>query len=96
MDSFNINIGKKLNEMLKAEQMTISELSKELNIPHSTLWGYFQNCYPRKIEHLYKLCQRFAISSDELLFGKESLTKESCHDQLFIARIKIIKKIKGR
>ncbi|MBF0300944.1 MAG: helix-turn-helix transcriptional regulator [Oligoflexia bacterium] len=71
MNNKKLEIGKVLERLLKKEKISLTELAKELGIPKSTFFGYLQNVMPKKIEHIRKICERFEISSDYLLFGCE-------------------------
>lgn len=63
-----LKIARVIRRNLEKDDVTIRRLSKELEIPMSTIFNYMVNRMPRNPEHIRKLCQYFSITADELLF----------------------------
>lgn len=66
--SGELKIAHVLRRLLDREQVTLRQLSADLNIPLSTLFNYLVNRMPRNPLHIRKICAYFSITSDELLF----------------------------
>jgi len=68
----DVKIGKVLDRLLREQNLSYRNLALELGIPKSTLFNYAQNCLPRSGLHIKKLCQRFNITIEELLFDQHT------------------------
>ena len=66
----DLKIGKVLERLIRDSGLSYRDLGEELGIPKSTLFNYVQGCLPRSGTHLRKLCRRFNISVEELLFDE--------------------------
>lgn len=63
-----LKIARVLRRYLDKDEVTIRALSREVQIPMSTLFNYLVNRMPRNPEHIRKMCDHFSITADELLF----------------------------
>jgi len=68
---------KNLNEFLKKNKISISELAKETGVPKSNISKWLSGSTPN-LEQLDKVAQFFNLSIEELAFGRE--TKNSIND----------------
>ena len=71
-----LKIGLVLKRLIKSHATSIRRLSNELSIPKTTLFNYTQGIMPMKPEYILRLCQKFNITADELLFDIPRITKE--------------------
>ncbi|OFZ78926.1 MAG: hypothetical protein A2583_12540 [Bdellovibrionales bacterium RIFOXYD1_FULL_53_11] len=74
----DLKIGIVLQRLMKAHQLTYGDIARELGIPKTTIFNYVQGCLPRSGAHLRRICQRFNISADELLFDEQPANTPRC------------------
>lgn len=68
MKDDSLKIGVVLKKLIQKHKTSIRRLSLELDIPATTIFNYCQNTMPRRPQYLLKLCIKFNITTDELLF----------------------------
>lgn len=68
----NIRVGRNLQLMREAAKYTQEELSELLDITPNHLSAIERGASGVTLEMLEKICKLFCISSDSLLFGKDS------------------------
>ena len=66
-----IKIGSVLKKLLHEQRRTLKEVSKETQIPYSTLYTWFENRQPKDILKVQCLAEFLGVSLHYLLFGKE-------------------------
>ena len=57
---------KRLEELLAEQKITKYKLSRDLNLPNSTIWNWQNGCLPTA-DKLIKLADYFEVSTDYLL-----------------------------
>lgn len=70
---FELKIGTVLKKLMHLKGKSLVQLSTDLDIPKTTLFGYAQNVMPRKASHIKRICNYFSITSDFLLFHQERI-----------------------
>lgn len=58
-----------LNRLLSDRKMSVSEMSHQSGIPAKTIYHWLSGQQPRKMEHIFRVCDLFNISVEEL-FGR--------------------------
>ncbi|MCT4641297.1 MAG: helix-turn-helix domain-containing protein [Bacteriovoracaceae bacterium] len=73
-----IKIGDMLKELLNEQGLSLKDVEIKANIPHSTLYAWYENRQPKDIKKVKRLAELLDISIDELLFGRE-IKRKKCH-----------------
>lgn len=58
-----------LNRLLQDRKLTVSQLARHSGIPAKTIYHWLSGQQPRKLEHIFRICDIFNISVEEL-FGR--------------------------
>lgn len=66
-----IKIGYVIKRLLKEQRRTLKEVSRETEIPYSTLHTWYENRQPKDIIKAQRLAEFFGISLHQLLFDQE-------------------------
>jgi transcriptional regulator with XRE-family HTH domain len=72
-----------LQVLMKDKRISLIELSKEVDIPSSTIHGWLNGANPRNIAELKRVANYFHISIDELCFGEKVVHS----DQVVVGKI---------
>ena len=77
------SIGERIKFLRKKNSLTIQELAGVIQKSKSNISGYESGAFEPSAQTIIKICDYFSISSDWLLFGKESsgvvLTDKEAH-----------------
>lgn len=70
----------KLKELLKAKDMTASQLSRKTGIAKTTVSDWLAGSPPKDVRQVKKAADFFGVSVDFLCFGREPVPRESVTD----------------
>lgn len=77
-----IKIGQVLKRLLREKRKTLKEVSRETDIPYSTLHTWHENRQPKDILKAQRLARYFEVSLHELLFGEADAREEKPKEQI--------------
>ncbi len=60
-----------LKRLLREQDMTVAQLSRQLSIPRQTLDNWLSGQEPRSLKQVKKVAEYFGVSLDYLCFGEE-------------------------
>jgi len=76
-ENISMEISRQLGKLLNESGMSISELSRKVDISSKTLHNWSVGQKPRDIDQVKKVSDFFGISVDELCFGIKDKNRES-------------------
>ena len=65
-----MNLKNQLNELLERHHMSASDLSRELDLPKSTISDWLAGSNPKNIGQVKKVADLFEVTLDYLCFGE--------------------------
>lgn len=65
-----MSLSKNLRGLLSKKNLTVAQLARQSGVPAKTIYHWMNGQQPRKVEHLFRICDVLAISLDEL-YGRE-------------------------
>jgi transcriptional regulator with XRE-family HTH domain len=69
-----VELSNMLKKLVKDRRTSVRSLSRELNIPQSTLNSMVKGSQPGSLEQLLKLSKHFGVSLEYLITGEDSRT----------------------
>jgi len=72
----DIHLARNLKRLLQENQMTASALSREAGVPTTTLSNWIAGQSPKNIKQVYKVCQYFGLTMEELIFDAKPQSKK--------------------
>lgn len=66
-----MNLAENLTQLLEESNITLTKLSRETDIPQSTLHGWLNGVPPRNIMQLKLIADFFGVSIDSLCFNSK-------------------------
>src|SRR5258708_6680923 len=92
-----IKIGQVLKRLLRDQRKTLKEISRETDIPYSTLHTWQENRQPKDILKAQRLAEHLGLTLHELLFDQPDLREEQSKeipkqilDELFKGTFEIV------
>lgn len=70
----SMSLSKNLRSLLNEKNLTVAQLARQSGVPAKTIYHWLNGQQPRKVDHLFKICDVLAISLDEL-YGREARKK---------------------
>lgn len=58
-----------LHRLLQDRKMSVAQLARQSGVPVKTIYHWLSGQQPRKLEHLFRICDVFNVSMEEL-FGR--------------------------
>lgn len=79
---YEIKIGHVIKRLLREQRRTLKEISRETEIPYSTLHTWQENRQPKDILKAQRLAEYFGVTLHHLLFDQEDLREKKESDQM--------------
>ncbi|NQZ18437.1 MAG: helix-turn-helix transcriptional regulator [Bdellovibrionales bacterium] len=70
-DELAFDLSRRLNDLMKEEQVSLNTLSKITSVNKSTIHNWLNGVLPQPLFALCKIAYFFEISLDELCFGRK-------------------------
>ncbi|MBV2168873.1 MAG: helix-turn-helix transcriptional regulator [Bdellovibrio sp.] len=83
-----MSLTKSLRHILDNRKITVAQLSRQSGVPAKTIYHWLSGQQPRKIEHLFRICDVLNLSIEEL-YGrsKKSPTKPLLNKDLLLGEL---------
>ncbi|WII71688.1 helix-turn-helix transcriptional regulator [Bdellovibrio sp. 22V] len=65
-----MSLAKSLRRILEIRKMTVAQLSRSTGVPAKTIYHWLSGQQPRKIEHVFKVCDTLNVSIEEM-YGRK-------------------------
>jgi transcriptional regulator with XRE-family HTH domain len=70
-DNEYMNLKTRLSTLLTREGLSITDLSKQSDVPVQTLHNWISGMEPRSLKQVKRVAKVFSLSVDELCFGED-------------------------
>lgn len=77
-----MSLGKNLRRILNEQRLSVAQLSQKTDIPIKTIYHWLSGQQPRKIEHLFRLCETLNLTIEELYDRPKPPSRSLPPDQL--------------
>ncbi len=83
-----MSLTKSLRHILDDRKITVAQLSRQSGVPAKTIYHWLSGQQPRKIEHLFRICDILNLSIEEL-YGrqKKGLAKPLLNKELLLGEL---------
>lgn len=78
-----MSLTKSLRRILDDRKITVAQISRLSGVPAKTIYHWLSGQQPRKIEHLFRICDTLNISIEEL-YGRQ---KKAPHRNLLLKEL---------
>ncbi|MNJ94727.1 Helix-turn-helix domain protein [compost metagenome] len=89
-----MSLGKNLRRILDEQRISVAQLAHKTEIPVKTLYHWLAGQQPRKIEHLFRLCDTLNLTIEELYNRPKGrphpLTAQQLEDEIHAGAYEII------